>query len=693
MQNAPDTMNERNGNLPFYVVSLTLIVLCIATFILAPYVLFKFIVIGFLLDLVFAFHKRHYPAMAGVFIINALFILSFLLTPIAWTLSTKTSSPVWFFQALSIVCGLICLYLAVPEKGEPILTPPRSKHKSIAFKNFLKLESFTGTFLALFLAVIFHRTLNADLSYGGDEHYHVASAQMCRALFNVLVSEHGFIIVLVLWLALGVFSYKLRRLNPANFKRIYYLWILLGGIGFGLSALRSYPTSIEDPFILERSARYPSILAWLCGFIGIVTNGNTENLFIPFDLLRLLPLSSLLICGFIILKSRLTSGLSFPIKFIFTIGVLTIPIFLFNGTLIYLELPIVAVATIALFDFKKWLGASYPHVCRSWSFLSVITLCFLKETGMIIALILVLCRAIIRFARDRDRAQPRFSLTEEIKVFFAIMLPGLLYLLYRNLCGFRPYNLNLENLLSFKCWSEALYYIILEFGGLLLFALFGLVVAMRKYKYFAVLCTACFIGVFLFHFLEDPRWIGLSRFNLLLAPPLIALAVVGFKNIAEFSTKNNICTQTLTCLFVSLILLALNVAMSPVDIYGRRGDWGKSGERWYNWSECFADIKKESTMPEILIGNMSSKYAFGIVLQKVNIMAEITQLPPINSADEREDLNSIFARASNDKCDYVIYRYESKSPQEFPQNSNNYKKFKCYPARVGGLLLYKSQNK
>lgn len=554
----------------------------------------------------------------------------------------------------------------------------RFKNPSTNFRFLL-----CGFLIALGICLIYLNSFETDLSYGGDEHYHTVSIEICQLLMLCLVSKP---IIAILWFILIV-SAAIFRGESGSTNKIYQLNIILIFVVSAVFGWLAFNGNTNDELIYERSLRYPCFQPWLSTILGSLCYeywGQTKPL--SFGVLRLLPMISLFgiaMLFFLLTYRKIKSFLiSIPIVF----AICSIPILLYHAPLIYLEMPLVAALGFILYDAKRWVGLSPDKLWRTAAFLATVSLCFLKETGIAIAILLCLARLFIRlkkFRRKNKESVTQALLMTEFKLYIFILLPGVMYLILRYMAGYRPYRMHLENLANLSLWLEGISNLIKQYELLLAPAIIGFWRFYKRRGYDFLVYLLLGVGIWFYHFLEDPQWIGLARFNLIYLPIVGVLAIEGL--MIESKRRGLFIVSIIVLVFVS------NIFLSPVDLHGRRTDWGKSGERWYDWTVCLTDIKRENPDAKVLIANMPYPYGIGLALERICWEAKVRQIKPLS--DEETNLTSSLEFAKKEDFDFVIYRYEKPVKLgDSEQFLNGFKFVKDYPSRCGGLILFKKVN-
>ena len=663
------------------ILSIVVLFVSCLLYIFCPYSPIKFVSICYILCFFFCIFHRHAFIWTNTIAVPLFFIFTFLFTPVgesvAHHLKIAAQHKYIIGGALTLI-GIAWVFLFLSFSNlKPIDTKIRFKNPS---KNFRFL--ICGLLIAVGICLIYLNSFETDVSYGGDEHYHTISIEICQLLLLCLISKP---IIAILWLILIV-SAAIFRGELGSINKIYQLNVILILVISAVFGWLSFSGNLNDELIYERALRYPCLQPWLSAILGGLCYeywGQTKPL--SFGVLRFLPMISLYAIAmlFFLLTYRKIKNLWLSILIVFAIC--TIPILLYHGSLIYLEMPLVAALGFILYDAKRWVGLSPDKLWKTATFLATVALCFLKETGIAIAILLCLVRLLVRlkkFQRKNEKSLTKAVLITELKLYLFILLPGIVYLILRYMAGYRPYQLHFENLANLSLWFEGLSQLVKQYGLILAPAIIGFWRFYKKQRYNFLICLILGAGIWLYHFLENPQWIGLARFNLMFVPIIGILTIEG---LTGKLTKSNWFIG-----FIILLIFVSNILLSPIDLQGRRSDWGKSGERWYNWTICLTDIKQENPNAKVLVANMPYPYGIGLVLERIGWEAKVRQIKPLT--DEDANLTSSLEFAKNIGFDFVIYRYEKAVKlNDSEQSLKGFKFIKDYPSRCGGLILFEKK--
>lgn len=664
----------------------------LSSFYFFPFAWLKLLAGLFLFILCDAFLSYKSKIIAAQVFIIFLFLSTFIMTPFSHALSNilnlGTNGSYYIFGI--IVCSAIGWIYTIIRFYNYNNLQRENEPKPYLFKIFKQYYPFIV--LSILVTLLIKPTIDIDFSYGGDEHYHAFSIVICQHLFLAFANSPLRLLLLFITIALICLFYANKQLTdkPVVSGVIVAIFVFV----FGLCWFYTHLNIRLDNITIERSLRYPCSEPWVSAILGFLDFSYLEsfrkngiNAINDFGVMRLLPSFSYLLFGYLIYK-RLMMKLSTIISAIVALTFLTIPIILYESTLLYLEMPLVVLSLIVLMDSEKILTAPPDELPNRLSFYALISLQFLKESGVVIAITLVLLRLLYRFKNTGNpiTGNRMFTLLKsEIPLIFVSTFGGLLYLCARSLTPYRPYNFHPENLLNLDLWGKGLWSLIQQYHLFVILLIPAVIYIVQRQAKNVITCVVVGSVVWLFFFLEEPRWIGLARFNLLIAPALITLGIVMFTYMYE-KTK----TKYL-CIFL-FVLLILNVINIPFMFTGYRKDWGGSGERWYNWSQCLFDIKQVNDNASIIVANMPYKYGFGLVFAKLNWIPNLKEEKPLIPQNEIEDFKASLNMFKHIKADFLIYRYESLFENDKVNvdeliKQRNLGMFRKYPSAVGGLIV------
>jgi hypothetical protein len=658
------------------------LVAAFAGFVLVPESLPKFLCLGAALWLGCRLFNAYVWRIACAAFAAALFATTFLLTPVCASAAVRgkdaagSASPLVQLALLAFGGGWVWLAMAPP--------PPVLKRIGAVRWRFALLWP------ALLVGVCF-LPWAADISYGGDEHYHFKALVLNRVLGIELIQHVWFAAMFLAWLGAGVwlvkraddlhspsggFEVARRRLQAAG------TWAI-AGLALTACAPWLYPAeALTDAFNQDRMLRYPGSQPWFSAWLWELTRGNWgRGVLFAFETLRFTSVLAVLLLGLVLAQERRWRLAPPVLPLLGALAVATVPTLMYHGTLLYLELALLPPLVLLLRESRRWLLVAPASLAGGNAWWAALTLGFLKDTGVIAIGLLWLARAVVRGTCLNRRGEWNArALFDEARVAFVVLGPGLLYLVLRSLHGSRPYQPHFENILSGELWWQAARGVVEQFGVLWLPALVGAWRLARRRAWLPLLAAGTlFSGMGLFHLLEEPRWVGLARFNLLLLPAVLALAWEGLGALLHRRTA---------ALVALLVLLAGNIFLSPVDTTGQRAVWGGSGERWYDYTDCLVELRKLKPDARLAIANVPHAYGIGMTMQRLDWWASVANLPVSDPCDAKRTLINALELAGRGEFAFVIFRWDGTPtvPAEFEHAG--YGRLRDYPSRGGTLTVF-----
>lgn len=601
----------------------------------------------------------------------ALYATTFLLTPVCASQALRApgtsgaASPL--VQLALLVFGCVWLRLA-SASAPPVLSRIGALRQRVVL-----------LWVPLLIGVSY-LPWTADIAYGGDEHYHLKALVVNRILSLELLDHAWFAALPLAWLGTGV--WLARQSAAARGLPILWTWAM-AGLGLAACAPWLYSSAtLQDAFNQDRMLRYPGSQPWLSAWQWELTRANwgTGVLF-GFEVLRFTPVLAVFALGLVLVQEKRWRKAPPILPLLGAVAAATVPTLLYHGTLLYLELTLIPLLVLLVRDGRRWLLASPERLAGGNAWWAALALSFLKDTGIIAVGFLWFARAVVRGTfLTRRHEWSIHALLAEARVAFVTLGPGVLYLLLRTMHGSRPYQPHFENLLSAEIWLQATRGVVEQFGFLWLPALAGMWLLARRRAWTQLLAAgALFGGMWLFHLLEEPRWVGLARFNLLLLPAVLVLAWEGLSVLLHRRT---------VAMMSLLLLLAGNAWLSPVDRTGQRAVWGGSGERWYDYTDCVADLRKLKPDARLAIANVAHSYGIGMTLQRLDWWADVANLPVANPNDASATLRAALELAAKGDFDFVIFRWEGRPEVAPDYQQSGYTRLFDYSSRGGTLTVF-----
>jgi len=653
----------------------------LAAFVFCPAGLPKFFFLGVGIWLASRACGAAARAFGAAALAAALFASAFLLTPVCASQALRpvglAGSASWFVQLalLGFGCAWLRCALAPP--------PPLLRHIGALRWRFALLWP-------LLLVGVYFMPWTADIAYGGDEHYHLKALVVNRLLGLELLRHAGFTLAGLVWFGAGIWLAKRRAGEPASSFRKNFPLILWAMVGLTIAALAPwlYPAgTLAEEFNQNRMLRYPASQPWLGAWLWELTRGDwgTGVLF-GYETLRFMPVLAVLLLGVVLAQEPRWRKAPPALPLLGVLVVATVPTLLYHGTLLYLELALLPPLVLLLRNGRRWLLAEPATIAGGDAWWAALTLGFLKDTGIVAAGILWIARGATRGLFLWRRGELNWTVVRaEARVAFVVLGPGLLYLALRALHGSRPYQPHFGNLLDTGLWLQAGSSVGEQFGLLWLPAAAGAVLLAKRGGGARLLAAAVlFGGMWLFHLVEEARWVGPARFNLLLLPAVLTLAWTGLGALLHRRTL---------ILAGLLGLLVGNALLSPVDATGQRAVWGGSGERWYGFTDCLIEMRKLRPGARFALANTPYPYGIGMTQQRIDWWADAANLPVLDPANALVTLRASLEQAGRGNFDFVIFRWDAAPEIEPGHRHAGFTRAFDIPARGGTLTVFKREER
>ncbi len=525
-------------------------------------------------------------------ILFSLFLLAYVFSPY-WNIF-KTI----LLKILSLVLLLIIAAFWAKNSSDTII---------IDFKFRDKLYLITLTTL---LFIVNYRNLAANISWRGDEDYHIGVVLnfLVKPGISVLQSiiNNIILIIIIIFIITGAVIYyqytkknKAKKLN--NVVLTIYGFMALA-MGYLISLVFTNLGALNSS--MDVIIRYPFLMKWITSlFVFPVRYDVSLYRFIPF-------LSIVLISWFLYYKVNefiSDKKISMLLSFAFT----TIPILFFFSSILYLEMPVVLFMTVVVFNIDFFVKSKISELFRSPIFYCLLLVSFMKETVIIIIVLSITVRFLYQLSNKKlikkinntnfDFLIKKRNILQEIKLYVILSAPIILYLFFRIFGhGPRAYGMQIQNLInpfSYFVFGKALFD---QVGLVIILALAGLVFCFfSKDRMKCLVPTILFIGISMFFIADKFIYIGYSRWNLFLVPIILFFSVMAVKNL-----KNKY--PRIIPLALILIIIISNVILMPTNIYGvKKSNWGSpltnTAEHTYPYIETFKWLKNEGKTEHLLV--------------------------------------------------------------------------------------------
>jgi hypothetical protein len=340
-------------------------------------------------------------------------------------------------------------------------------------------------------------------------------------------------------------------------------------------------------FLIEDLLRYPYVQKWLSLLFA------SPNLYTDIKLLRIIPFVSVLFIA-IYLFYKFEEKLKKPIlSLLFALSMVTAPLVYFYTSLLYLEMPIVFLMIVCIFDIKSILNLPYKEMLHRPQWYCLLLISFLKETAIIFLILIALLRFIYQIKINIKSSQLGKIIFSEIILYFLLLSPMMIYLFFRNHFSIlNPYASQIDNILDINYYLIIIKSLFSQLGILFVTGISGcFYLYAKKQQDILIILSMMFVGIIFFFMINSP-YIGYSRWNLFILPIIIYSSFI-------FITSLNKIFRIVVLVF----LLASNVFLSPFLV---------DGTRLPNWGAPQADIA-EYCYPygravKFLSDNKSTKY-------------------------------------------------------------------------------------
>lgn len=547
-----------------------------------------------------------------------IFVLAFIITPY-WMVPSIQIKRI-FILVISLVTGGIWIHVS----------------SSRFFINWEMKKLFPFVLLLVSLLVVNFNSLISVIPWRGDEDYHIF---VTLNLVNKLPIIAGFLIPLfiIIFVIATLMKPKLGliigMIVSLTVMLIHFLWNPLHGISI---------------------LRYPFINYWFYAIPPLLTSLFTT----PYRefLFRIIPfLSSATIAWMVYDKLPNKNKIS---RYFWGFAFGTVPLLFYYTSIFYLELPALSLMLFVCFHIKDLLNADYENIKQIPAWYALILIGFIKETAIIFLLCFLASRYLFAYQNYRKNTEKNKSLisflTKELKIMISVLGPIAVYLIFRtSLTDTRGFSPQISNL-----WNISLYGILLksffeQFGSFLIFFLVGIILLIRQKSYKeSVFLLFVFIGIPLFHILDNSSFTGYSRFNLFVLAPILSGSVRMIKSVGNWN-KN----------FYSLLVVAtisVNLFLSPINMDGTKEPlWGNylvdTSEHYYPYEKALIWLKETNRDNQIIFSGMNYRYKFKFYFNALKWWPNHKIIMINKNVNQNEAILQVLADAKQDGINIVLY--------------------------------------
>jgi hypothetical protein len=319
--------------------------------------------------------------------------------------------------------------------------------------------------------------------------------------------------------------------------------------------------------------------------------------------------------------------------FLAGIAVALIPVVYYYSSIFYLELPAVCLMFIVCLRIDHLLFSDFEEIRNDPGWYALILIGFIKETTIPFLLVFVAFRIAIKIVELIKRKQNCYKenqqpviyplkriyevFSQEVVIGFLLLFPAALYVLFRTSLidtyrGNVPTVINLFYISTYEVIIRSLFE---QFGPYLIIFLAGSILLIRQGEKIRAGFYLSNIIIFLIFFtVDDWRYIGYSRFNLLILPEILACGIVVIHRLKD---------RKIIGPALSILILALNFLISPINSDGTKKPlWGNynfdTSEHYYPYEETLQWIKDSDIDGPLLFTGMDYPYYLDFYFYKLN---------------------------------------------------------------------------
>jgi hypothetical protein len=557
-------------------------------------------------------------------------------------LAAYVSAPYWVFPdtlwlRLLVLAALLVLgwwWAALPARALCLRIP----------------AAHWGLPVVVLLVAAFHAwPAGAGIAWKGDEDYHMMQmAYLCENMPPVWM--------VTLWgLAMLVTSGAV--LTPVRHASWMATVAVLGGLGY--------------PHLLGSLARYPYLLRWV--------EAAPVQLLHPFPTLfydEAIIRSASVFCSaglaaavYLSMRPQRMRGA------LVAVAALTIPILQFYGSLVCLETPVLTLLGIAALRASALMQDDAKRVRGDLGWLALVLAGFTKETLLPVLAAFVAGRVWVCLRKGR---RWREGWTGELRLVVALCLPIAIYLIFRTSeAVFRGHPGLWHQWFHPAVWSVLFGSLWEQLGCLGLLAVAGTVALRREYANVLVWLWGWVAAVALFTMGDVAEYVGYSRYNLFLVPPLLAIVVLWLARLRSAH-------------WLVVLWMVGNLILSPLLSSGaRRASWGtpvaQVGERFYPYPEALDWLNTNRGGDRILFAGFDYPYYLEFYF------AQMQWRPDYLTDLEAATLEEAGEKAMQAKCSVILYHVlDAKGP--IPPEVAGYQLKRIFTRAECTLIAYIKQD-
>ncbi len=622
------------------------------------------------------------PRVAVFSLLFAAFTLAFLLVPYCSLL--PPGSQAYLVAAAMLVAGLAWAYLC---SGRLTVQPAR------------RWWAWLAAAIAL-VAAINVRTMAADLPWRGDEDHHIKTTQMLLGIAH----SHWHLVAMAAGPAALTLAFRRACLKHDRLLT----WLALPVLGLLAAVIMLQTPSAErtaaglPPWNIN-IARYPLLVHWLASGPAAIVGLFTA--WLPEWSYRIVPLLSTALIGWY--GSQRIGELRLGGRVLYIVFVATVPTVFYYTSILYMEMPPLALITIVCLGAEDLLTASPKELVRRPGWYALLLAGFLKETTIMFLAAFVLARVVsrllmllspietirqeLRQARTAGRltryflASPRVnSIVLEAVLAVGVVLPYVTFWSFRPFCQdmFRAFEPGMGWLSDPATYPTLLLAFWQQYGLLALALPVALVLLWRqKRRHMALFLLLTFLMYLGLH-LVDAKYpiLGYSRYMLVFAPVLLA----GAHELIAAGARRA-WPVTIAAL---VAVVAVQLLITPVRPDGaRQSGWGeyryKYSERFYPYRQAFAYILQNYPNDGTLVTGFDYPYWHQFYVgDRPNI-----RRMPYTGPDESVALEELLAKVRQAGGQHVLW-HVLRASLPHPAQTSGFVAEKVFENSEHSLVLY-----
>jgi hypothetical protein len=517
------------------------------------------------------------------------------------------------------------------------------------------------------------------IPWQGDEEYHIAIAGGLAKAAAPLLQRAPLLVLLAAITGMGAVIFLIWKRNSTRLTIMAFATVLLP---LPIAALTVPQLRIPSEVLL----RYPFLEYWTAAvppLLGSFVIGKAA--FFTEPLYRIIPLASVILLAWVV--QRPVARLDPWAGLLFGIVTITTPLAYYYSSILYLELPAAVLMTYVCLHADALLTKDKQEVLQHPAWYALLITGFLKETVVPFIAVFVLLRPLIRLMSRKRTYWTVRHFADELAIIFSAAAPLFIYIVLRKTFGdMRAYEPHLENLLDLSVYATLARSYGSQFGALSFVAIAGLCILIRRKSYVAaVFLTGAFAADAAFHILDSKNYLGYSRFNLFLLPPLLAAAATAVATLARQYGRWSY--------GVLAGLMIANLWMSPVYLDGSKVPrWDAyridTAEHYYPYDEALRWLKKNYADQEIWFTGLRYHYTFGFYFKKLDWHPSFEQRVDDNrSKNDDVAVEAALKTAAANDAKVVVFQADGKALPR-PADAHHFHVARVFANDATRLIVY-----